>query len=210
MAFLVATTSLPAVYRPNDDRWNAARLCQFDQTLRIGSWDHFVQIQWLLLTTTPTQPQKSEMCAHIGNLVQQHLSWDLSISGISQLLLTFFRPLIFRPKFFDQNFFYPMFLGRQKLLWNKKFWDKHFLNTKFFWTKKIWRPRPKFLSIIKPIVTKTNQWVLTQKQLNLVILLFWHEWSALQSVTVRQSTGNDVCGPLFSPLFFPFGTSGRR
>ena len=29
MAFLVATTSLPAVYRPNDDRWNAARSCQF-------------------------------------------------------------------------------------------------------------------------------------------------------------------------------------
>ena len=28
MAFLVATTSLPAVYRPNDDRWNAARSCQ--------------------------------------------------------------------------------------------------------------------------------------------------------------------------------------
>ena len=25
MAFLVATTSLPAVYRPNDDRWNAVR-----------------------------------------------------------------------------------------------------------------------------------------------------------------------------------------
>ena len=30
MAFLVATTSLPAVYRPNDDRWNAARWCQYD------------------------------------------------------------------------------------------------------------------------------------------------------------------------------------
>ena len=28
MAFLVATTSLPAVYRLNDDRWNAARSCQ--------------------------------------------------------------------------------------------------------------------------------------------------------------------------------------
>ena len=28
MAFLVATTSLSAVYRPNDDRWNAARSCQ--------------------------------------------------------------------------------------------------------------------------------------------------------------------------------------
>ena len=30
MAFLVATTSLPAVYRPNgyDDRWSAARSCQ--------------------------------------------------------------------------------------------------------------------------------------------------------------------------------------
>ena len=30
MAFLVATTSLPAVYRPNDDRWNAARSCQYE------------------------------------------------------------------------------------------------------------------------------------------------------------------------------------
>ena len=28
MAFLVATTSLPAVYCPNDERWNAARSCQ--------------------------------------------------------------------------------------------------------------------------------------------------------------------------------------
>ena len=28
MLFLVATTSLPAVDRPNDDRWNAARSCQ--------------------------------------------------------------------------------------------------------------------------------------------------------------------------------------
>ena len=32
MAFLVATTSLPAVYRPNDDRWNAARSCQYANT----------------------------------------------------------------------------------------------------------------------------------------------------------------------------------
>ena len=28
MLFLVATTSLPAVDRPNADRWNATRLCQ--------------------------------------------------------------------------------------------------------------------------------------------------------------------------------------
>ena len=28
MAEIVATTSLPAVYRPNDDCWYAARLCQ--------------------------------------------------------------------------------------------------------------------------------------------------------------------------------------
>ena len=33
MAFLVATMSLPAVYRPNDDRPNAARSCQ-NQKLR--------------------------------------------------------------------------------------------------------------------------------------------------------------------------------
>ena len=29
MAFIVATTSLPAVYRPNDDRWNTAHSCQY-------------------------------------------------------------------------------------------------------------------------------------------------------------------------------------
>ena len=29
MSFLVATTSLPAVYRPNDDCWNTARSCQY-------------------------------------------------------------------------------------------------------------------------------------------------------------------------------------
>ena len=28
MAFLVVTTSLPAVFRPNDDRWNAPRSCK--------------------------------------------------------------------------------------------------------------------------------------------------------------------------------------
>ena len=28
MPFLVATMSLPALYRPNNDRWNAARSCQ--------------------------------------------------------------------------------------------------------------------------------------------------------------------------------------
>ena len=31
MAFLVATTSVPSVYRPNDDCWNAARSCQQQQ-----------------------------------------------------------------------------------------------------------------------------------------------------------------------------------
>ena len=29
MSFLVATTSLPAVGRPNANRWNAARACQY-------------------------------------------------------------------------------------------------------------------------------------------------------------------------------------
>ena len=29
MSFVVATTSLPAVNRPNVDRWNAARSCQY-------------------------------------------------------------------------------------------------------------------------------------------------------------------------------------
>ena len=36
MTFLVATTSLPAVYRPNDDRWNVARSCQCGQTKKKG------------------------------------------------------------------------------------------------------------------------------------------------------------------------------
>ena len=31
---------------------------------------------------------------------------------------------------------------------------------------------------------------------------YWHERSALQLVTVRRLTGNDVSGPLFSPLPF--------
>ena len=45
-------------------------------------------------------------------------------------------------------------------------------------------------------------------------LVFWHERSALQSVAVRRSTGNDVSGPLFSPLFishfFPIQFSPSR
>ena len=36
MAFLVATTSLPAVYRPNADRWNAARSRQLQLQLHFG------------------------------------------------------------------------------------------------------------------------------------------------------------------------------
>ena len=35
MTFLVATTSLPAVDRPNADRWNAARSCQLLQHLYV-------------------------------------------------------------------------------------------------------------------------------------------------------------------------------
>ena len=44
----------------------------------------------------------------------------------------------------------------------------------------------------------------------------WHELSALQLVAVRRSTGNDVSGPLFSPLFsfsipfFPVATFSHR
>ena len=34
MWFLVATTSLPAVDRPNADRWNAARSCQYSKYLQ--------------------------------------------------------------------------------------------------------------------------------------------------------------------------------
>ena len=50
----------------------------------------------------------------------------------------------------------------------------------------------------------TDQFVRNRVNLN-----NWHERSALQSVAVRRSTGNDVSGPLFSPLFiffshFPF------
>ena len=33
MLFLVATTSFPAVYRTNDDRWNAARSCQLNKKI---------------------------------------------------------------------------------------------------------------------------------------------------------------------------------
>ena len=36
--------------------------------------------------------------------------------------------------------------------------------------------------------------------------VYWHELSALQSVTVRRSTGNNTSGPLFSPLFSIFST----
>ena len=38
LLFLVATTSLPAVYRPNDDRWNAARSCQFTCDGSVALW----------------------------------------------------------------------------------------------------------------------------------------------------------------------------
>ena len=61
-----------------------------------------------------------------------------------------------------------------------------------------------FVNYKTNIVTKTNQRVLTQKQLNLVFLLFWHEWSALQSVAVRRSTGNDDSGHCFHHYFPPF------
>ena len=33
-------------------------------------------------------------------------------------------------------------------------------------------------------------------------ICYWHEQSALQSVTVKRSTGNNDSGPLFSSLFF--------
>ena len=32
---IVATTSLPAVDRPNADRWNAARLCQYVEFFKV-------------------------------------------------------------------------------------------------------------------------------------------------------------------------------
>ena len=32
-------------------------------------------------------------------------------------------------------------------------------------------------------------------------ICYWHEQSALQSVTVKRSTGNNDSGPLFSSLF---------
>ena len=37
---IVATTSLPAVDRPNADRWNAARSCQFWK-VKTAFWDEF-------------------------------------------------------------------------------------------------------------------------------------------------------------------------
>ena len=36
MTFLVATTSLPAVDRPNADRWNAARSRQFSEVNKVA------------------------------------------------------------------------------------------------------------------------------------------------------------------------------
>ena len=40
---IVATTSLPAVERPNADRWNAARSCQYDVQVvgLIDVWETF-------------------------------------------------------------------------------------------------------------------------------------------------------------------------
>ena len=38
----------------------------------------------------------------------------------------------------------------------------------------------------------------------LVVVVLLARAAALQSVAVRQSTGNDVSGPLFSPLFSIF------
>ena len=47
MAFLVATTSLPAVYCPNDDRWNAARPCQFREVvLQLIDREHPLSDAW--------------------------------------------------------------------------------------------------------------------------------------------------------------------
>ena len=66
----------------------------------------------------------------------QHLSWQhLSISGISQLLLSQFWPnfkdrsQIFRAK----KFLYPKFVGLKKFLDQKSFWTLFFW-TSFFWT----------------------------------------------------------------------------
>ena len=57
MAFLVATTSLPAVYRPNDARWNAARSCQFiapTQTMEPGPMlEHHLQDYIIYIRDVP-------------------------------------------------------------------------------------------------------------------------------------------------------------
>ena len=53
MAEIVATTSLPAVYRPNDDRWNAARSCQKGQE----NWIHIVFSQKADLVPHPHHPK---------------------------------------------------------------------------------------------------------------------------------------------------------
>ena len=50
MTFLVATTSLPAVYRPNDDRWNAARSCQ--KILSGGSQSQGPNARFLIVCRT--------------------------------------------------------------------------------------------------------------------------------------------------------------
>ena len=46
MAFLVATMSLPAVYRPNDDRWNATRSCQFMIGNDLSNYVNYLAAGW--------------------------------------------------------------------------------------------------------------------------------------------------------------------
>ena len=48
MALLVATTSLPAVYRPNADRWNAARSRQFTYGSQFSVRKNNLKIQCLV------------------------------------------------------------------------------------------------------------------------------------------------------------------
>ena len=62
MVFLVATTSLPAVYRPNDDHWNAARSCQLGE---ISITECLVYTRVDQITSLKFLPSEQERLFHI-------------------------------------------------------------------------------------------------------------------------------------------------
>jgi len=55
---IVATTSLPAVDRPNADRWNAARSRQFGNSTTLQLYDHIVKFPHFLTLQKKNQPSE--------------------------------------------------------------------------------------------------------------------------------------------------------